>query len=344
MGKNLSKQIKLEGDEKFMEGYKPGSGQISSQRWRKKHGFEGKLHTPDILKLQGNLKLEMLQTTNNKKGQDRKKEYVFSDAWLEQSKLRDNKRQQKKRNKEKKLQVALITLDEETAARPSAPPAPPPPPQIPVPAPALVPATDRQEARGGGVEPSRMLTRGSDPSLYPVKDLATAKVQWHPKNNTEQEEVEWQCPLVEVANPNRGPNNTGPETMLVYRPWTAEDRTAALKGIPPVEEGVPEFWTAILELQSSFHLNGREMYRCLRQLFTHKWGRVAGDFTGCSYEIPCTVTMTTNPYLAPVGAMTKNTMCGGSLWDGEFKPLSPHTCRTQPDKFFLFWRGDHVQI
>ncbi|XP_048843435.1 uncharacterized protein LOC125715668 [Brienomyrus brachyistius] len=131
---------------------------------------------------------------------------------------------------------------------------------------------------------SPIITRSRDPTLYPVRDLATAKVRWHPRNegidiDSEEEEIELQCPLVEVANPNREPDGR-PETMLVYRPWTAEDRTAALKGIPPVDEGVPEFWTAILELQSSFHLNGREMFQCLRQLFNHKWGKVAGDFTG----------------------------------------------------------------
>ncbi|MED6240913.1 hypothetical protein ATANTOWER_031464, partial [Ataeniobius toweri] len=118
----------------------------------------------------------------------------------------------------------------------------------------------------------------TDLSLYPNEALKAHEQKFHPSGKNIEEDT---FPLVEVANPNIGnANNPQPPTILVYRPWTQEDRTAALKGIPNIQEGVQEFLAAITELRGSFHLNGREMHQCLSQLFGHRWCRVAGDFTG----------------------------------------------------------------
>ncbi|MED6253400.1 hypothetical protein ATANTOWER_028621 [Ataeniobius toweri] len=108
-----------------MKNYVEGAGMIC-YRWNKKHGFLGKLDTKDILKLQSDLKLEILQTKSPNKKEKRKVEYKFSDKWLEQSRLRDMQRQDKgKRRKEKLAAVVLVRPSEETvAAHRQQPPAP----------------------------------------------------------------------------------------------------------------------------------------------------------------------------------------------------------------------------
>ncbi|MEQ2183273.1 hypothetical protein GOODEAATRI_031028 [Goodea atripinnis] len=96
MGKKQSKQKNnLEGDVKFMENYVEGAGMIC-RRWNKKHGFLGKLDTKDVLKLQGDLKLEIMKTKKRQKKEQRKVEYKLL---LKQSKLRDIQRQALVRNR-----------------------------------------------------------------------------------------------------------------------------------------------------------------------------------------------------------------------------------------------------
>ncbi|MEQ2219092.1 hypothetical protein XENOCAPTIV_012350, partial [Xenoophorus captivus] len=119
----------------------------------------------------------------------------------------------------------------------------------------------------------------TDPSIYPGEALMAHEQKFHPSGKNFEEDT---FPLVEAANPNLGDaNHRQPPSILVYRPWTQEDRTTALKGIPPIQEGVEEFLAAITELRGSFHLNGREMFQCFTQVFGHRWCRVAGGFTGC---------------------------------------------------------------
>ncbi|MEQ2235030.1 hypothetical protein ILYODFUR_037450 [Ilyodon furcidens] len=133
--------------------------------------------------------------------------------------------------------------------------------------------------RGGTGVRTRSKYKKTTPSIYPGEALMAHEQKFHPSGKNLEEDT---FPLVEVANPNVGDaNHRQPPTILVYRPWTQEDRTAALKGIPPIQEGVEEFLAAITELRGSFHLNGREMLQCFTQLFGHRWCRVAGGFTGC---------------------------------------------------------------
>ncbi|MEQ2213641.1 hypothetical protein XENOCAPTIV_018357 [Xenoophorus captivus] len=126
-----------------------------------------------------------------------------------------------------------------------------------------------------------MLTRSRGKGgLYPNDKLRAHELVFHPSGEPLEQGT---FPMVEVAIPNPGAaDNPQPPTILVYRPWTQEDRSAALKGIPPIQEGVDEFLAAITELRGSFHLNGREILQCFTQLFGHRWCRVAGNFTGCA--------------------------------------------------------------
>ncbi|MEQ2301751.1 hypothetical protein AMECASPLE_039263 [Ameca splendens] len=112
MGKKQSKLINLEGDVKFMENYVEGGGMIC-HRWNKKHGFLGKLHIKDILKLQGDLKLEIMKTKKPATKEQRKVEYKLSDKWLEQSKLRHIQRQDKKEKRKEKLTAAVLVRPHE---------------------------------------------------------------------------------------------------------------------------------------------------------------------------------------------------------------------------------------
>ncbi|MEQ2289668.1 hypothetical protein AMECASPLE_035533 [Ameca splendens] len=107
MGKKQSKLINLEGDVKFMENYVEGAGMIC-HRWNKKHGFLGKLDIKDILKLQGDLKLEIIKTKKPATKEQRKVEYKLPDKWLEQSKLRHIQRQDKKEKRKEKLTAAVL--------------------------------------------------------------------------------------------------------------------------------------------------------------------------------------------------------------------------------------------
>ncbi|MEQ2208172.1 hypothetical protein XENOCAPTIV_027944 [Xenoophorus captivus] len=315
MGKKQSKLINLEGDVKFMENYVEGAGMIC-HRWNKKHGFLGKLDIKDILKLQGDLKLEIMKTKKPTKKEQRKVEYKFSDKWLEQSKLRDMQRQDKKEKRKEKLTAAvLVRPHEETVVAPIQQGAQPPAMQTAAGQAAAaqqiggemegavaVPKTpirkqkklsnpfktEEQSSSSGSCSPNfwggtgvrtRSKYKKTAPSIYPGKALTAREQKFHPSGKNLEEDT---FPLVEVANPNVGDaNHRQPPTILVYRPWTQEDRTAALKGIPPIQEGVEEFLAAITELKGSFHLNGREMLQCYTQLFGHRWCRVAGGFTGC---------------------------------------------------------------
>ncbi|MEQ2292754.1 hypothetical protein AMECASPLE_026139 [Ameca splendens] len=116
MGKKQSKLINLEGDVKFMENYVEGAGMIC-HRWNKKHGFLGKLNIKDILKLQGDLKLEIIKTKKPTKKEQRKVEYKLSDKWLEQSKLRHIQRQDKKEKRKEKLTAAVLVRPHEDSGR-----------------------------------------------------------------------------------------------------------------------------------------------------------------------------------------------------------------------------------
>ncbi|XP_026224957.1 uncharacterized protein LOC113168161 [Anabas testudineus] len=91
MGKTQSKGkavSTLEGDEKYMETQCAGAGRVSQKKWRKRHGFSGKLKVEDVLELQAKLKLEMMKM-NEEKRRKKRTEYKLSDKWLEQSKARE---------------------------------------------------------------------------------------------------------------------------------------------------------------------------------------------------------------------------------------------------------------
>ncbi|MEQ2312973.1 hypothetical protein AMECASPLE_036876 [Ameca splendens] len=283
----------------------------------KRHGFLGKLDTKDILKLQGDLKLEIMQTKSPDRKEQRKIEYKLSEKWLEQSKLRDMKRQEKgEKRQEKPAAAVLIRSDEETIVRRR------PEPELPadhqqaaaapqnkkVNEPVVIPKapTGDQKSRNDSfkpeektasswLSPQRVLSgwwntglqtmsqnnkgKVEGAPLYPTDQVGAHGKIFHPSGENLAEDA---FPMVEVANPNPGTaDNPQPATILVYRPWTQEDRSAALKGIPPIQEGVEEFLAAITELRGSLHLNGREMLQCFTQLFGHRWCRVVGDYTGC---------------------------------------------------------------
>ncbi|MEQ2246471.1 hypothetical protein ILYODFUR_038812 [Ilyodon furcidens] len=311
MEKEQSKQKNnLEGDVKFMENYVEGADMIC-RRWNKKHGFLGKLDTKDVLKLQGDLKLEIMKIKKTQKKEQRKVEYKLSEKWLEQSKLRDIQRQDKREKRKEKLTAAvLVRPEEETTTAFRQQRLQPPGEQPPADTQAVM--QHEQEKEGAAAAPpqtperkpdkssnpfkteeqsswspnfwgstdvrtrSKKMKTTTDPGLYPNDALLACERKDHPSGKNIEEDT---FPLVEVANPNMGnANNPQPQTILVYR--TQEDRTAALKGIPPIQEGVQELLAAITELRGSFHLNGREMHQCLSQLFGHRWCRVAGDFTG----------------------------------------------------------------
>ncbi|XP_033181819.1 uncharacterized protein LOC113174511 isoform X2 [Anabas testudineus] len=91
MGKTQSKGkavSTLEGDEKYMETQCAGAGRVSQKKWRKRHGFSGKLKVEHVLELQSKLKLEMMKV-NKEKRKKKRTEYKLSDKWLEQSKARE---------------------------------------------------------------------------------------------------------------------------------------------------------------------------------------------------------------------------------------------------------------
>ncbi|MED6234374.1 hypothetical protein ATANTOWER_028133 [Ataeniobius toweri] len=287
MGKEQSKPNNLEGDVKFMESYVKGAGEIC-RRWHKKYGFSGNLITTEILKLQGDLKLELLQTKDSAKREKRKMEYKLSNKWLEQSKLRDLNREEKgKKRKEKLVAAALVGPDEETVT-PYRPPNPTAPPQ---PQPDAAEALEVVQPPGpsGEQQKPQVTTRKQkqdkekqEKLLMAYPDLNNLPSQSYYNQNLDNEGNLKLCPITEVANPN--PTGDNPQrTLLVYRPWTAEDRSAALKGIPPLAEG-PELFTAAIDgLQKSFRLNGTEMLQCYMQLCGHSW-RVAGSFTGTTLQ------------------------------------------------------------
>ncbi|MEQ2308829.1 hypothetical protein AMECASPLE_032270 [Ameca splendens] len=262
MGKKQSKLINLEGDVKFMENYVEGAGMIC-HRWNKKHGFLGKLKINDILKLQRDLKLEILQTKKPTKKEKRKVEYKFSDKWLEQSKLRNMQRQEKEERRKEKLTAAvLVRPHEETVVANRQRGVQPPAvqeagqeaaaqqiggeiegavavPKTPINKQEKLSNPFKTEEQSSSSEPwspnfwggTGVQTRSKDkktiPSIYPGEALMAHEQRFHPSGKNLEGDT---FPLVEVANPNVGDaNHPQPPTILVYRPWTQEDRTAALK-------------------------------------------------------------------------------------------------------------------
>lgn len=297
---NKQEKPQFEGDVRFMEGYKPGSGQIC-KRWSKKHGFKGKLDTTEILGLQASLKEEMLKIKNKKKKKKRQEQYEFSTAWLNQSKERDRAREKKRKEKEKReeTRAMLVKEDEETQRgtekcdqseteeevedrlstyrsrkRRADGRQRPEPKQRPEPRVKL----DRKAKHKGR----------SGHTLYPSVELKDALVAFRdgaPERDTEESEEEsdeeaeiTRCPRIQVANPNTGADQ--PPTITVYRPWTQNDMRKATEGIIKPSHDIEEYIKQVLQLKDSFQLDGVEMERVFLMTNTHRWCRVKGDYTG----------------------------------------------------------------
>ncbi|MEQ2286185.1 hypothetical protein AMECASPLE_039682 [Ameca splendens] len=76
MGKGQSKSSDLKGDVKFMENYVKGAEEICN-RWHKKYGFSGNLIITEILKLHGDLKLEIMHSKDSRDNKKTLPDYNF---------------------------------------------------------------------------------------------------------------------------------------------------------------------------------------------------------------------------------------------------------------------------
>lgn len=96
-------------------------------------------------------------------------------------------------------------------------------------------------------------------------------------------------PMMAVPNPRYGQRTGGTDDnpvidehqhLMVYRPWSREDRQNVLKDVPPLNEGF-EPWRAAVELiRIQWYLNGHEMLQVFQDLLGLKIGTVRGDYTG----------------------------------------------------------------
>ncbi|KAK2841798.1 hypothetical protein Q5P01_011998 [Channa striata] len=118
MGKRNSKPA-LEGDEKFMEKFSPGSTRYL-RLWKKIHDFDGKLTESSCNNLVNKLKIEVASASDKEKPQ-KQLQLLEAMKWREQAEKRKRNIQKKQSRKQEKaaLQAAILVKPDEETVGPS---------------------------------------------------------------------------------------------------------------------------------------------------------------------------------------------------------------------------------
>lgn len=278
---NKPTKPELTADEQWMEKNHPGSGYISSNRWRNPHklncaAWKGIGNPAPVQQLGQCLKEEIEKSKGKKRGR-RMLEYVsFFVPWQEESKRREEKR------KEKQSKQAKTAPTETANPPPYKPPPSAPEAEQPKP-PTLCSATSHNPFPNS--DPYASVKR----QLNLMKNRDTPTPGFLPPLFPH---TLGQYPLVQMPNPNYG-RPTGPLAAegeepqrdqdaftYVYQPWTAEDRKHVLKDVPPLSEGHQQWRDAVELIRQNWLLNGQEMIQVLQDLLGLKFASVRGDFTG----------------------------------------------------------------
>ncbi|KAK2848569.1 hypothetical protein Q5P01_008403 [Channa striata] len=253
----------LEGDEKFMEKFSPGSTRYL-KLWKKTHDFDGKLTKSSCNNLVDKLKIEVASAYEKEKPL-KQLQLLEAMKWREQAEKRKRNIQKKQNRKQEKaaLQAAILVKPDEETVGPSV---------------GVRQMYERQrqtQERQLGEEEKRLrlsavassssslLAKTSYPDLGPLKDQYRIKdINYEckgcdPNRDSPTIEGDGIYPMIEVANPHFGaPGQNEGRTMKVYRPWTDADCTEACKTLwaPKVD---PEGWVERhKQLVDSFGLNG----------------------------------------------------------------------------------------
>ncbi|XP_030581779.1 uncharacterized protein LOC115777893 [Archocentrus centrarchus] len=236
----------LEGDVKFMEWHKQGSTQYIT-KWKKKYGFKGKLVVTEC---------ENLVTQLQQKAAFCKKaqlELQCAKLWLLQAKRRQEQRKAKATAAKPPTHVhaAVIKADEETHI------------------------VCRSQQDRSGPDPA---APGAEPCLAGggangVKQAAPC-LEGGGANGVKQA-----APCLEGGGAN-GVKQAAPCLQGGGASGTKQHETQAREGLTPHKIDIEQWATDIRGLQTSFNLNGDEMFRVFRNHFKHEWGRVRDTFTG----------------------------------------------------------------
>lgn len=290
MGNKTSKPVANNGqytqkfinDEQWIENKYPGAGKISARRWRNPKktscpGWEGTCSPAALTQLKDSLLKEISATTNLRKKGKRTNELTFLDAWKKEQQRRAENREKRQNKKQKQS----CEVPEATAAAP--------PPYVTASA-----STPKQTDKDAAV---------NNPYGSVQADLAKMSLTHAPEADIGEDHVGREIwpdppsppgvfPLISSPNPRYG-QPIGPmghqdahPTILVFRPWSHEDRKNVLKDVPPLHDGFDTWKRAVEAIRTQWYLNGHEMYQVLQDLLGLKFGSVKGSFTGGAINNP----------------------------------------------------------